>query len=261
MRRMAITIGMALYTVWTLLALAGCAECKTCCACECRGSGCVVHSYIHSKCMTDCEKVCRDECARSFCPFVSGEECSGDITADVSTDTEEEKDPLASCSSWQADEGMHPDGAVISQGDTIYLVTYYYRPENDKIFALTHDGAAFHQLWVWEAAEGVMLNDPLAGNDGRVYIPTFDGVLYALSAADGSAQWQFQAGDEVYTPAVGHDGAVLVRSRDRYLYSGFSSLALTASSGFPSLIRAMYMSNPYAWCFSSENTRVPLRPS
>jgi PGF-CTERM protein len=61
--------------------------------------------------------------------------------------------------------------------------------------------------------------------DGTVYVGSHDHSVYALDAATGDKQWQFEANDRVRSPPMVADGTVFVGSHDQHLY------ALDAATG------------------------------
>lgn len=58
-----------------------------------------------------------------------------------------------------------------------------------------------------------------AVGDGTVYIGSWDENLYALNAADGSVQWTFEAGEAVKTTPAIGDGTVYIGSDDGKVYA------------------------------------------
>jgi outer membrane protein assembly factor BamB len=70
----------------------------------------------------------------------------------------------------------------------------------------------------------VFLSSPLVV-DGRVYVGSGDGNVYALDAASGELAWKFATGDVVHASPAYANGTIVVGSWDSYLY------ALDATSG------------------------------
>jgi outer membrane protein assembly factor BamB len=54
--------------------------------------------------------------------------------------------------------------------------------------------------------------------DGTVYVGSADDTVYALSAADGTKQWDFGTGDAVTSSPAVVDGTVYVGSTDSNVY-------------------------------------------
>ena len=75
------------------------------------------------------------------------------------------------------------------------------------------------------ATEGEVDSSPALGLDGTVYVGSDDGRLYAVTA-EGGLKWSFTTRGRVYSsPALGPDGTVYVGSFDHNLY------AVTAEGG------------------------------
>jgi hypothetical protein len=80
----------------------------------------------------------------------------------------------------------------------------------------------------------MVLSSPAIGTDGTVYVGSWDGKLYALDAATGTAKWAFATDAQISwsSPAVGADGVVYVGSDDNNVY------ALDGVSGTPKWVFA-----------------------
>jgi outer membrane protein assembly factor BamB len=60
---------------------------------------------------------------------------------------------------------------------------------------------------------------PAMSADGTIYVGTFDGTFYAVTAS-GKEKWRFKAGREIKSsPSVADDGTVYFGSRDRKFYA------------------------------------------
>lgn len=71
--------------------------------------------------------------------------------------------------------------------------------------------------WSYETGDAVWSSPVIA--DGTVYVGSYDGHLYALSAESGELLWRYRTGDRIDgTPAVAN-GAVFVGSFDRNIYA------------------------------------------
>nr|WP_250864792.1 PQQ-binding-like beta-propeller repeat protein [Halorientalis regularis] len=77
----------------------------------------------------------------------------------------------------------------------------------------------------WRFQTGGWVGSSPAVVDGTVYVGSWDGNVYAVSAADGTEQWRFQTGAAVYSPPAVVDGTVYVGSNDINVY------AVSASDG------------------------------
>ena len=62
-------------------------------------------------------------------------------------------------------------------------------------------------------------SSPAVGNDGTIYLGTFDRHLWAINP-DGTRKWVFTAGLEIWSsPAVAADSTIYFGSRDRKVYA------------------------------------------
>lgn len=78
------------------------------------------------------------------------------------------------------------------------------------LFALNPNGS---QKWVFTPPSSPDWIDasPAVARDGTVYVGCWNGMLYALNAADGSRRWEFKAGAFIASsPAIGSDGTIYV---------------------------------------------------
>ena len=74
------------------------------------------------------------------------------------------------------------------------------------------------RLWSFTTGD-VVESSPAVGDDGTVYVGSWDSKLYAVTP-EGQLKWSFATGDQVYSsPAVGDDGTVYVGSFDHKLYA------------------------------------------
>lgn len=55
--------------------------------------------------------------------------------------------------------------------------------------------------------------------NGRVYVNSYDGVMYALDAESGEEVWRFQTGGPVFNKPAILNGALYFGSRDGFLYA------------------------------------------
>jgi outer membrane protein assembly factor BamB len=96
-------------------------------------------------------------------------------------------------------------------------------PETGRIIALTRDGRVRSVDMEGRLEWGFKTEDPfVAGatvDEGVVYVPGGDGVLYALRARDGSVAWRYDAGEQLATPPVIADGRVFVASQGNTLFA------------------------------------------
>ncbi len=78
---------------------------------------------------------------------------------------------------------------------------------------------------VWTFAANGPVNSSVAVGDGRVFVASEDGSVYALNLIDGKKLWSFRTGGDVEAPPLLLDGTLFVGSTDSFLY------AIDASKG------------------------------
>ncbi len=83
--------------------------------------------------------------------------------------------------------------------------------------------SAVQTLWRFQTGSAVYSSPALA--DGRLYVGSTDGCLYAISAADGQLIWKVQTGGAVNSSPALSGGLVYFSSRDGFFY------ALSAADG------------------------------
>lgn len=75
-------------------------------------------------------------------------------------------------------------------------------------------------LWQTPLGAPVSSSPALSDDMSTVYAGSWDGRLYALDAATGRIRWSFATRDHIYSsPAVTHEGTVLIGSTDGSLYA------------------------------------------
>jgi outer membrane protein assembly factor BamB len=66
---------------------------------------------------------------------------------------------------------------------------------------------------LWKFRTGGAITSRLTNQDGRVYVGSSDGLLYALDAADGTQIWVYDTGEELGSAPIPSGDAILVASR------------------------------------------------
>ncbi len=78
-------------------------------------------------------------------------------------------------------------------------------------------GAAGDLVWKFETG-GEIRSCPAIGQNGTIYISSFDGNLYAFNN-DGTLKWKYQTGINYSAPTVAHDGTIYICSQDNNFYA------------------------------------------
>ena len=88
---------------------------------------------------------------------------------------------------------------------------------------------------VWKFKTGnPVFSSPAVGNDGTVYIGSWDKTFYALNGRNGAIRWTFKSGASIESsPVIGSNGFVHVGSNDGKVYSFKSSSSGPANSPWP----------------------------
>jgi hypothetical protein len=89
--------------------------------------------------------------------------------------------------------------------------------------------------FIWKFKTGnPVYSSPAVGQDGTVYIGSWDSKLYALNGRNGAVRWTFKSGDAIESsPVIGSEGFVHIGSNDGKLYSFKSSSSGPAASPWP----------------------------
>jgi outer membrane protein assembly factor BamB len=95
------------------------------------------------------------------------------------------------------------------------------------IYALEHsaESAAPSILWTSDSVALDRIVAPPEQTEDQVFVGTADNHLFALDAADGSVQWEFETGHSIWAQPLYNEGTVYVASLDNSVY------ALDAASG------------------------------
>jgi len=118
----------------------------------------------------------------------------------------------------RADEKLGPIvGSPAVTADTVYISssTEEKRQTSGRVYAL--DRLFGDELWVSEPLDGKLWATPSV-SDGSVYVSTFDGHIFVLSASTGELlPWSYEAEVGFVSSAFVADGMVYVGTFDRYL--------------------------------------------
>ena len=95
--------------------------------------------------------------------------------------------------------------------------------ESGRVFVATRDGyiRAFDSEGVplWEKKTKGPFSGGIAVDQDKIFVPTGDGLLLALSTVDGSTRWSYRAGEELGSRPVVSGGMVYVMSFADSLYA------------------------------------------
>jgi outer membrane protein assembly factor BamB len=106
--------------------------------------------------------------------------------------------------------------AVASDG-TIYVGNEASIASQSRLYAIRADGSL---RWQFTGASDWFTGTPAVGPDGTIYIGSWDGRLYAINPATGTARWSYTTlGFIASSPAVAADGTIYVGSADRSLHA------------------------------------------
>jgi outer membrane protein assembly factor BamB len=110
-------------------------------------------------------------------------------------------------------------GTPAVAGDLVYIGGY-----TGKVYAFVLSTGALRWVYPREGNLDSIVGGVVA-SQGKVYLSTSGGIVYALDAATGDKLWSFETGDKIWsTPAISGD-TLYVTSFDKKLY------ALNASNG------------------------------
>lgn len=98
-----------------------------------------------------------------------------------------------------------------------------YDALNDRVIALTRDGVVRSVepggKVAWQLQTGARFYAGAAVDEGLVYVPGTDGVLYALYGKTGEPKWKYTAGEALATQPVLAGELVLVASQSDTLFA------------------------------------------
>ena len=90
--------------------------------------------------------------------------------------------------------------------ETVAWATYGYGPSRIRSTSAFDHRPPFRPVWTFHGR--ALLEFPPAVAYGRVYLPTFDGRLYAIDARTGKAVWRIRTGRCAWASPAVHDGLV-----------------------------------------------------
>lgn len=101
--------------------------------------------------------------------------------------------------------------ALSADGGTVYIGGGYRFDSSGaiylvdtRLYAVSSGG---NLRWSY-ATGGPIVDAPVVGSDGTVYVGSFDGNLYAINS-DGTLRWTFPTSDRIHSsPAIGADGTL-----------------------------------------------------
>jgi len=95
--------------------------------------------------------------------------------------------------------------------------TIYFGSDDQSLYAVNPNGT---QKWAFLTG-GSIDSSPALATDGTVYVGSDDSTLYAVNPTDGSQQWAFTTGGQLFaaSPVVATDGTIYITSYDDYLYA------------------------------------------
>jgi len=120
---------------------------------------------------------------------------------------------------------------------------FHHDPQHTGRSAFTGPGTPLVK-WARNFGTGnALFASPVIGNDGTLYIGSYDHRLYAVNPSNGTRQWVFSTGAGSYaSPAIGTDGTLYLAAGDCTLYAitpggtpkwtfatGYSSYGMTSS--------------------------------
>lgn len=108
-------------------------------------------------------------------------------------------------------------GSPAVAGDLVCIGGY----NSGKIYAFSRDGAREEPRWVYprQGNIGGTIIGGIIADQGKLYFGADNGIVYALDAADGYKEWDFDTGDKIWsTPAIDGD-TLYIGSFDKKLYA------------------------------------------
>ncbi|HTO15852.1 MAG TPA: PQQ-binding-like beta-propeller repeat protein [Edaphocola sp.] len=137
-----------------------------------------------------------------------------------------------------------PINTSLSQGkipgnDTLQILFV----SGDNVYALNFETG----IVTWKkaiAGAGTFNSSALVVDEKFIYAGNDNGKLYSFNIKDGSINWAYQTGAEIYSSPISVGGNILVGSNDRYLYSVDSA---TGNLRWKSQVGDRVMSSPFVY--------------
>ena len=107
-------------------------------------------------------------------------------------------------------------GSPAVAGDLVCIGGYI-----GKIYAFSRDEAREEPRWIYPRQDSIggLVIGGIISDQGKLYFGADNGVVYALDAADGYKEWDFDAGDKIWsTPAIDGD-TLYIGSFNKKLYA------------------------------------------
>ena len=122
--------------------------------------------------------------------------------------------------------GIGPDGAsrftscakgmVWSAAPTAADGSHFFCTLDMNCYGVNKNGVQLWKTGTW----GIVSASPAIGQNGAVYVTSFDGRVYALDPGTGKKRWSFKTGDHVYgSVAIAADGTIYIGSCDGAMYA------------------------------------------
>lgn len=108
----------------------------------------------------------------------------------------------------------------------VYTVSVLITDDEGSTFTGTRDVNVWGEKWFFQTGSDIKPSSPAIGNDGTIYVGSYDSKIYALNP-DGTLKWSYTTGARINTsPAISLNGnTVYCGSDDDKMY------ALDANSG------------------------------
>ena len=138
----------------------------------------------------------------------------GSLLWAVPLETEEESGGGFGCA--PASTAVVIYGSPAVAGDLVCVGGY-----NGKIYAFSRDEVRQEPRWIYPRQDiiGVSVIGGIVFDQGKLYYGATNGKVYALDAADGYKEWDFDTGDKIWsTPAIDGD-TLYIGSFDKKLYA------------------------------------------